>query len=67
MSLLKSDGEIAFWKVLVLLTFLVSFAGNSGVKSPLGGINLKSPGGLRLGLSRNMRVKPLHANVKIPK
>ena len=33
----------------------------------LGGVNLKSPnyGGLRLGLSRNARLKPLHANVKI--
>ena len=34
----------------------------------LGGIQIKSPsaGGLRLGLSRNSRVKPLHSNVKVP-
>ena len=45
------------------------------VKSPSGGVNvktsftgagLKSPtSGLRLGLSRNMKLKPLHPNLKI--
>lgn len=36
-------------------------------RSPLAGIQIKSPnsGGLRLGLSRNRRGKPLHSNVKI--
>ncbi|KAL4224817.1 hypothetical protein ACF0H5_015513 [Mactra antiquata] len=39
---------------------------NSSVKmSPLGGVNVKSPNsGLRLGLSRNMKLKPLHPNLK---
>ena len=36
------------------------------VKSPCGGVNIKSPtSGLRLGLSRNMKLKPLHPNLKI--
>jgi len=40
---------------------------SNSVKSPgLGGVNIKSPGtGLRLGLSRNSRFKPLHPNVKM--
>lgn len=41
--------------------------GGCGGKSPaLGGVNIKSPNsGLRLGLSRNMKLKPLHPNLKI--
>ncbi|XP_052286480.1 RAD51-associated protein 1-like isoform X2 [Dreissena polymorpha] len=37
------------------------------IKLPcLGGVNIKSPSsGLRLGLSRNMKSKPLHPNLKI--
>ncbi|XP_052800441.1 RAD51-associated protein 1-like isoform X2 [Mya arenaria] len=37
------------------------------LKSPsLGGVNIKSPNtGLRIGLSRNMKLKPLHPNLKI--
>lgn len=36
------------------------------VRSPLGGVNIKSPSaGLRLGLSRNMKLKPLHPNLKV--
>ncbi len=37
-----------------------------GGRSPLGGVNLKSPGGgLRLGLSKKIKVKPLHCSVKM--
>lgn len=42
-----------------------SLSGGLG-KSPLGGVNIKSPSsGLRLGLSRNMKLKPLHPNLKV--
>ncbi len=53
--------------------YSLSFAGlansSNSVKSPsLGGVTIKSPlgsGGLRLGLSKKIRVKPLHSSVKI--
>ena len=43
--------------------------GVNSVKSPglgLGGVNIKSPNsGLRVGLSRNMKLKSLHPNLKV--
>ena len=49
---------------------MVIFSGPAGMKSSLGGTTIKSPGGtvgvLRQGLSRNVRLKPLHASVKVP-
>ncbi|KAL5007088.1 hypothetical protein ScPMuIL_015894 [Solemya velum] len=37
----------------------------SSIRSPLGGICVKSPSSIRLGLSRNQKVKPLHPTVKL--
>jgi len=38
---------------------------SSNSSSPLGRIEIKSPAYMRVGLSRNSRVKPLHPNVKL--
>ena len=43
-----------------------SSGGGAAMRSPCTGVGLQSPnGGLRIGLSRNMKLKPLHPNLKI--
>ena len=63
--------HLSNFSLILLLHLCNSFLSCStecSARSPLGGVQLKSPssGGLRLGLSRHSRVKSLHANVKLP-